>query len=284
MKKVVCCSPTFKFLIFYCHVQANNCLSVALLTLIRALDSSNELYWFTLELETLVWSDCRELLVNHWCNRIAALLWKTYFSACVYLWQFVHLHHGHFFHYFENKIISCPVYSASPSPASHHQLGGSQRGPARLGMKRRVHNLCAGMLIFKSKGQLPFHHGGGCGIFSALQMFMNNVCGQTPGWGWGRRDRGGWGEGKGAGGWEVGGGASEARWITRRGDLTGGVELCDHSKVLIISLTFSISPVMKENRWLHPGLCSPRNDSSKGTEPPRKNELWMSVELALTEW
>lgn len=89
-----------------------------------------------------------------------------------------------------NKIISCSVNSASLSPAPYHQLGGSQRGPARLGMKRRVHNLCAGMLIFKSKGQLPFHHGGGCGIFSALQMFMNNVCGQTPGWGWGRRDRG----------------------------------------------------------------------------------------------
>ncbi len=94
------------------------------------------------------------------------------------------------FHYFEIKIISCPVYSASLSPASYRRLGGSQRGPARLGMKRRVHNLSAGMLIFKSKGQLPFHHGGGCGIFSALQMFMNNVCGQTPGWGWGRRDGG----------------------------------------------------------------------------------------------
>lgn len=89
-----------------------------------------------------------------------------------------------------NKMESYPVYSAFLSPALHYQFSGSQRGRARLGMKRCIHNLCAGMLIFKSKGQLPFHHGGGCGIFSALQMFMNNVCVQTPGWGWGRRDRG----------------------------------------------------------------------------------------------
>lgn len=78
----------------------------------------------------------------------------------------------------------------SAQPSLNRQLGRSQRGPARLGMKRHVHNLCAGMLIFESKGQLPFHHGRSCGIFSALQMFMNNVCGQTPGWGWGRRDSG----------------------------------------------------------------------------------------------
>ena len=229
------------------------------------------------------------LQVCHWCSHINALIGTSDFSACLYPWWFLfffflHLHRSHIFFcfflkfYFEIKSFPVPFILLRSAPAPYHRLGGSQRGPARLGMKRRVHNLCAGMLIFKSKGQLPFHHGGGCGIFSALQMFMNNVCGQTPGWGWGRRD---WGVRRREGG---GGGGSEARWITRRGDLTGGVELCDHSKVLIISLTFSISPVMKENRWLHPGLCSPRNDSSKGTEPPRKNELWMSGELALTEW
>lgn len=181
----------------------------------------------------------------------------------------------------KSKFCTCPVYSASLSPARTSSEAGLSVAQLGLEWNGCVHNLCAGMLIFKSKGQLPFHHGGGCGIFSALQMFMNNVCGQTPGWCRGRRDVGG---GMRERGGEGGRGGSEARWITRRGDLTGGVELCDHSKVLIISLTFSISPVMKENRWLHPGLCSPRNDSSKGTEPPRKNELWMSGELALTEW
>lgn len=83
-----------------------------------------------------------------------------------------------------------------------------------------------------------------CAIFSAPQMFMNNVH-RSP--------------------LEVGLEVVEerARWITRRGDLTGRTELCDHSKVLIISLTLPILPIMKENRWLRPGLCSPASPKAE---------------------
>lgn len=175
MKIVITCS---------CHVQASCCLSLAFPTLI-----------WTIGIH-IVSSGVRDLLVYHCSNYTTTHISTNNMSflcfySVFYSWLiFVHLHYGLFFifYYFETK--SRPIYSASFSPALYHQVGGSQCGPARLGMKRRVHNLCAGMLIFKSKGQLPFHHGGGCGIFSALQMFMNNVCGQTPGCGWGRRDWG----------------------------------------------------------------------------------------------
>lgn len=84
-------------------------------------------------------------------------------------------------------------------------------------------------------------------IFTMLQMFMNNVhlhplplklehpvktpsgeLGLLGVW---------WGKGR-----------TQARRITLRGDLTTCAELCDHSKLLIISLTYLISAVMKENR------------------------------------
>lgn len=73
-----------------------------------------------------------------------------------------------------------------------------------------------------------------------------------------------------------------ARWITRRGNLTACAGLCDHSKLLIISLTFLISAIMKENRQLHPRLCSPRLMTPPKPEPPlKKKQLWIGFDSVI---
>lgn len=173
--------------------------------------------------------------------------------------------------FFPIFLKSFPVPCLLPCSAHRPLQRRSGLGVARTVREWRVRNLRAGMLIFSSQRGSSLFITAEVAEYSARCRCSWIISVAKPLAEAGGADR----RARRVGEW--GGGRGGARWITRRRDLTGGVELCDHSKVLIISLTFSISPVIKENRWLHPGLCSPRNDSSKGAELPRKK--W-----TLNEW
>lgn len=120
--------------------------------------------------------------------------------------------------------------------------------------------------ILKSKGSAELHgyHAVSLAVQYSVRCRCSWIMSIVHRWRWGRRTRE----------------RESARWITRRGDLTGRTELCDHSKVLIISLTLPILPVMKENRWLRPGLCSPaspKEECGRGQEinsERSSNWLW----------
>lgn len=211
----------------------------------------------------------RYIIVRMTYNHISLPLkaessWKNTWLRCIFcvlICQRIFIFFFFFFTYPWSHFLFCVLFFAQP-------IGPSTAAGASAwtnGRERRVRNLRAGMLIFSSQRGSSLFITAEVAEYSArcrcswIMSVAKPLAG--AGVGVGGRQRGE------ESGWVVAGGA---RWITRRRDLTGGVELCDHSKVLIISLTFSISPVIKENRWLHPGLCSPRNDSSKGAELPRK--------------
>lgn len=112
----------------------------------------------------------------------------------------------------------------------------------------------AGAFILKSKGsvRLPRYHRASSAVQYSVRRRCSWIMSAVHRWRWSWRRKRRRVEGK-----------ERARWITRRGDLTGRTELCDHSKVLIISLTLPILPVMKENRWLRPGLRSPASPKAE---------------------